>query len=32
MGRTLANKEAIVAELKQTLGQTQMTLVIDYQV
>jgi large subunit ribosomal protein L10 len=31
MGRSLANKEAIVAELKQTLGQTQMTLVIDYQ-
>lgn len=31
MGRTLASKKAIVEELKQTLDQTQLTLVIDYQ-
>jgi large subunit ribosomal protein L10 len=31
MGRTLANKQAIVAELKQHLSSSQMVAVIDYQ-
>ncbi len=31
MGRTLADKKAIVAELQETLQRTQMVLVIDYQ-
>ena len=31
MGRTLENKQAIVAELKQTLSESQLALVIDYQ-
>lgn len=30
MGRTLENKQAILAELKQELSQAQMTIVIDY--
>lgn len=30
MGRTLANKQEIVAELKGMLGETQLALVIDY--
>lgn len=30
MGRTLENKKAIVADLKQLLGEAQLTLVIDY--
>lgn len=30
MGRTLENKKAIVAELKETLSSSQMALVIDY--
>lgn len=30
MGRTLENKQAIVAELKQTLSQSQLAVVIDY--
>ncbi len=31
MGRTLEDKQAIVAELKQTLSESQLALVIDYQ-
>lgn len=31
MGRTLENKQAIVAELKESLSQTQLALVVDYQ-
>lgn len=31
MGRTLANKKEIVAELKERLSESQMALVIDYQ-
>jgi len=31
MGRTLENKQAIVAELKQTLSESQLAIVIDYQ-
>jgi large subunit ribosomal protein L10 len=31
MGRTLANKQAIVAELKENLSSSQMVAVIDYQ-
>lgn len=31
MGRTLENKQAIVTELKQTLSESQLALVIDYQ-
>ncbi|PPS41259.1 50S ribosomal protein L10 [Chroococcidiopsis sp. TS-821] len=31
MGRTLENKQAIVAELKESLSQSQLALVIDYQ-
>jgi large subunit ribosomal protein L10 len=31
MGRTLEDKQAIVAELKETLSQTQLALVVDYQ-
>jgi large subunit ribosomal protein L10 len=31
MGRTRTSKEEIVTELKESLSQTQMTLVIDYQ-
>lgn len=31
MGRTLENKQAIVAELKEALSQSQLALVIDYQ-
>jgi large subunit ribosomal protein L10 len=30
MGRTLANKQEIVAELKESLSQTQLAVVIDY--
>lgn len=30
MGRTLANKKAIVAELKETLSESQLAVVIDY--
>ncbi len=30
MGRTLANKQEIIEDLKQSLSQTQMALVIDY--
>lgn len=30
MGRTLANKHEIVADLKQMLSETQLTLVVDY--
>nr|B8HVL3.1 RecName: Full=Large ribosomal subunit protein uL10; AltName: Full=50S ribosomal protein L10 [Cyanothece sp. PCC 7425] len=30
MGRTLENKKSIVAELQETLSQSQLTLVIDY--
>ncbi len=30
MGRTLENKQAIVAELKETLSKSQMAIVIDY--
>ncbi|RUR84533.1 50S ribosomal protein L10 [Chlorogloeopsis fritschii PCC 9212] len=31
MGRTIENKQAIVSELKETLGESQLALVIDYQ-
>ena len=31
MGRTFENKQAIVAELKQTLSESQLAVVIDYQ-
>lgn len=31
MGRTLANKQAIVAELKETLSASQLTFIIGYQ-
>ncbi|MDM9381842.1 50S ribosomal protein L10 [Chlorogloeopsis sp. ULAP01] len=31
MGRTIENKKAIVSELKETLGESQLALVIDYQ-
>lgn len=31
MGRTLENKQEIVAELKQTLSQSQLAVIIDYQ-
>lgn len=31
MGRTLENKQAIVADLKETLSQSQMAFIIDYQ-
>lgn len=31
MGRTLENKQAIVAELKESLSQSQLALVVDYQ-
>jgi large subunit ribosomal protein L10 len=31
MGRTLENKQEIVADLKQTLSQSQLAVVIDYQ-
>lgn len=31
MSRTLENKQAIVAELKQTLSESQLALVINYQ-
>ncbi|WP_315791425.1 50S ribosomal protein L10 [Fischerella sp. JS2] len=31
MGRTIENKKEIVAELKETLSQSQLALVIDYQ-
>lgn len=31
MGRTLENKQQIVAQLKETLGEAQMAVVIDYQ-
>lgn len=30
MGRTLENKQAIVAELKETLSESQLAVVIDY--
>jgi len=31
MGRTLENKQAIITELKETLSETQMAFIIDYQ-
>ena len=31
MPRTIEDKKAIVADLKETLGQSQLALVIDYQ-
>ncbi|NJM94948.1 MAG: 50S ribosomal protein L10, partial [Acaryochloridaceae cyanobacterium CSU_5_19] len=31
MGRNLAEKQAIVTQLQESLSETQMTIVIDYQ-